>query len=107
MSDVYPMISKANEINLKPSLALGNRFSLSPLIIAGVGLSDQHSGLWWLLAQRARNMSRSDVPANVYILVGEKDRSDFWRSRPFGIDPIVCPNWDEGWNQMLLKARNF
>jgi hypothetical protein len=82
-------------------------FLYRPLIIAGVGLSDQESGLWWLLAQRARNMARTGASTNVYILVGDKDRPDFWRSRPFGIDPIVCSDWDEGWNQVLLKARNF
>ncbi|MDD3884415.1 MAG: hypothetical protein PHW66_05705 [Gallionella sp.] len=82
-------------------------FLYRPLIIAGVGLSDQESGLWWLLAQRARNIARAEAPANVYILVGEKDRPDFWRSKPFGIEPIVCGNWDEGWEKMLLKARNF
>lgn len=36
-----------------------------------------------------------------------KDRPDFWRSKPFGIESIVCENWDEGWERVLLKARKL
>lgn len=79
-------------------------FLYCPLLIAGVGLSDQESGLWWLLAQRARNMARTGAPSNVWILVDAKERPDFWRSRPFGIEPIVCENWNDGWERVLLKA---
>ncbi len=79
-------------------------FLYRPLIIAGVGLSDQEHGLWWLLAQRARNIARTKAPANIYILVSEKNRPDFWRSRPFGIEPIFCSNWDDGWERIIDKA---
>ncbi len=82
-------------------------FLYRPLVIAGVGLSDQESGLWWLLAQRARNIARTGIPAKVYILVSDKDRPEFWRSKPFGIEPIVCKNWDEGWERLLLMSGAF
>jgi len=75
-------------------------FLYRPLIFAGVGLSDQDSGLWWLLAQRARNLARINEHQKTHILVHATDRSEFWQSRPFGIEPIVCSNWDEGWEKL-------
>lgn len=82
-------------------------FIYHPLVFAGVGLSEQESGLWWLLAQRARNLARSGSPSNAIILVGANDRPLFWRSKPFGLETTVCANWDEGWDQTLLKAREL
>lgn len=79
-------------------------FLYRPLVFAGVGMSDQESGLWWLLAQRARNLSRTGTPSNVFILVDANDRTTFWRNKPFGLEPIQCSNWDEGWEKVLLKA---
>jgi hypothetical protein len=37
----------------------------------------------------------------------DKDRPEFWRSKPFGIEPIVCKNWDEGWERLLLMSGAF
>lgn len=82
-------------------------FLYRPLIIAGVGLSDQESGLWWLLAQRARNMARTDAPSNVHILVNDKDRPDFWCNKPFGIEPICCSNWDDGWERVIVSTNRL
>lgn len=50
-------------------------FMYRPLWFAGVGLSSQESGLWWLLAQRARNTARlSNLPENhTRILVYKED----------------------------------
>lgn len=79
-------------------------FLYRPLVFAGVGMSDQESGLWWLLAQRARNLARTGTPPNVFILVDANDRTVFWRNKPFGLEPIQCSNWDEGWEKILLKA---
>ena len=75
-------------------------FLYRPLVFAGVGLSDQESGLWWLLAQRARNLSRINEHQRSYILVSDTDRPEFWRSCPFGIEPIFCSNWEEGWEKL-------
>lgn len=79
-------------------------FLYRPLVFAGVGMSDQESGLWWLLAQRARNLARTGAPANAFILVDVKHRSTFWRTRPFGLEPIFCSDWNEGWEKVVVKA---
>jgi hypothetical protein len=79
-------------------------FLYRPLVFAGVGMSDQESGLWWLLAQRARDLARTGAPSNAFILVDTNDRPAFWRNKPFGLEPIVCSNWDDGWEQVLFKA---
>ena len=76
-------------------------FLYRPLVFAGVGLSDQESGMWWLLAQRARNFSRKQITNRVYVLVKADDRPNFWNSRPFGITPVVCSCWDEGWAEIV------
>ncbi len=79
-------------------------FLYRPLIFAGVGMSDQEAGLWWLLAQRTRNIARTRAPSNAYILVHASDRNAFWQTKPFGLTPITCSNWDEGWESVMLKA---
>jgi hypothetical protein len=79
-------------------------FIYRPLFFAGVGLSEQESGMWWLLAQRARNMARVGAPTNVYALVHANDRPDFWSKRPFGVQPITCSDWDGGWDEMMNRA---
>lgn len=78
-------------------------FLYRPLVFAGVGLSEQESGLWWLLAQRARNLVRVEAPQNASarILVHREDRPAFWATRPFGLRAISCSNWDEGWEQVM------
>lgn len=82
-------------------------FMYRPLWFAGVGLSSQESGLWWLLAQRARNTARvQELPEDhTRILVHKKDRSKFWASRPFGVKAVFCDNWDDGWDH-ILKSLN-
>lgn len=79
-------------------------FLYRPLVFAGVGMSDQESGLWWLLAQRARNLARTGALSNAFILVDANDRPAFWLNNPFGLEPIPCINWDEGWGRVVLKA---
>jgi hypothetical protein len=54
-------------------------FLYRPLVFAGVGLSDHESGLWWLLAQRGRNLARTDAPSKAFILVDANDRTAFWK----------------------------
>ena len=79
-------------------------FLYRPLYFAGVGLSEQETGLWWLLAQRVRNLARvagSPDNARVRILVHRDDRPAFWATRPFGIESIQCADWDEGWQRLL------
>jgi hypothetical protein len=79
-------------------------FLYRPLFFAGVGLSVQESGLWWLLAQRARNLAKIGEPAKTYILVdAASDKMPFWRSRPFGVEAIACGDWDEGWERILSR----
>ena len=77
-------------------------FLYRPLLFVGVGLSDAEIGIWWLLCQRQRNLAR--IPANkrpsTRILVKRGEREAFWQSRPFGVEPIFCDDWDEGWDQI-------
>lgn len=81
-------------------------FLYRPLYFAGVGLSDQESGLWWLLAQRARNLAKVGQAAKAYILVdAASDRMKFWQSRPFGVEAIACGDWDEGWEKVVMEAK--
>lgn len=79
-----------------------------PVFFAGVGLSDAEQGLWWLMVQRARNLA--NVPASIrpgaFILLHHQDsRMDFWRTRPCGIEPLVCTSWEQGWQMLLERAR--
>lgn len=76
-----------------------------PLFFAGVGMSESESGLWWLMAQRSRNHARflENAP-KAYILVAEGDRSEFWATKPFGIEAISCADWDTGWEKLREKA---
>lgn len=85
-------------------------FLYRPLVFAGVGLSDQESGLWWLLAQRARNLARVTDPTNASVRIlmrrsphgkGYPARDSFWATRPFGIEPVYCDDWDEGWERIV------
>ena len=82
-------------------------FLYRPLVFAGVGMSEQETGLWWLLAQHARNTARIGASANAFILVAADERSAFWRTKPFGLEPIVCSNWDSGWDRVLEKAKEL
>lgn len=83
-------------------------FLYRPLVIAGCGLSSDETGLWWLLVQRARNRIRlGNNASSTRILIRrapEEDRKELWEARPFGIEPIICQDWDEGWAQILEAA---
>jgi hypothetical protein len=38
----------------------------------------------------------------VRILISANDtRRAFWETKPFGVDPVFCSNWDEGKLSML------
>ena len=88
---------------------LGNwvaHFLYRPLYFAGVGLSDQETGLWWLLAQRARNFARiakEDRPETVVLISSKDSRRAFWSMGPFGVEALACDDWDQGWER--LKER--
>lgn len=85
-------------------------FIYRPLFFAGVGLAQEELGLWWLLNQRQRNYARvrSNKIPPVYVLVHSEDnRLKFWQTRPFGIRPIVCSNWDEGWSMVEEQGGSF
>ena len=74
-----------------------------PLVFAGLGLSQSESGLWWLLVQRARNLA--NVPPKyrppVLVLIHKNDaRLSFWQTRPCGIVPLICDNWEDGWRMV-------
>jgi len=86
-----------------PPLAWVADFIYRPLIFAGVGLSQDELGLWWLLNQRQRNFAhlRAEHTPPAYILLRKDDRRmSFWQSRPFGLEPLVCSDWDEGWQMV-------
>lgn len=82
-------------------------FLYRPVYFAGVGLSQSEIGLWWLLSQRARNVSRietKNIPET--IMLNKLATADimFWSNRPFGIEPLYCDNWDQGWEMLQSKA---
>lgn len=80
-----------------------SHFLYRPLYFAGVGLSEQETGLWWLLAQRARNIARivrSRRPETVILVNAQDPRRSFWSKRPFGIEPMFCDDWDIGWEML-------
>jgi hypothetical protein len=82
-------------------------FLYRPIYLAGVGLSTDESGLWWLLAQRARNHSRlpyGERPKTVILVHADTYSREFWANRPFGVEPLVCDNWEFGWEELLAKA---
>lgn len=82
-------------------------FLYRPIYLAGVGLSKDESGLWWLLAQRARNHSRlprEHRPKTVILVHADKYDRNFWANRPFGVETLVCENWESGWEELLDKA---
>ena len=80
-------------------------FLYRPLVFFGVGLSEQEIGLWWLLAQRRRNLARvSESPGvSAQILLRSGDRADFWNERPFGVQPIWCTDWESGVADLLSR----
>ena len=77
-------------------------FLYRPLLFVGVGLSDAEIGIWWLLCQRQRIFARilKKNRPSTRILVKRGEREAFWQSRPFGVEPIFCDDWDEGWDQI-------
>ena len=78
-------------------------FLYRPLYFAGVGLSEHETGLWWLLAQRARNFARipkQDRPETVVLVNAKDPRCAFWAMRPFGVEALVCDDWDQGWERL-------
>ena len=83
-------------------------FMLRPVIFCGVGLSESEQGLWWLLAQRARNFARLSNSPKVYILQNEqcisKARWQKWNAKPLGIEPIWCRDWCKGWASIKEKT---
>ena len=74
-----------------------------PVVFAGVGLSSAEAGLWWLLVQRARNFAnvREENRPSAAILVRRDDvRLSFWQTRPCGIVPLICDDWNDGWGMV-------
>jgi hypothetical protein len=85
-------------------------FIYRPIFFAGVGLVQEELGLWWLLNQRQRNYARVDadkIPP-VFILVHQSDpRLPFWQSHPFGVKPLLCSDWDHGWELVQEEAKKL
>lgn len=80
-------------------------FMLRPLLFVGVGLFEAEQGLWWLLSQRARNVSKLDAtsrPGAWKLLHRQHDKSKmaFWDARPMGVEPVWCDSWGDGWAKM-------
>jgi hypothetical protein len=74
-----------------------------PLAIVGCGLSDSETGLWHLLRERQRYQATLPVYQQkpVRILLSQADsRRDSWQARPFGIEPVFCSDWGEGWGRL-------
>jgi hypothetical protein len=85
-------------------------FLYRPLFFAGVGLSESEIGLWWLLVQRARNLMKvkpEDKPSTVVLVDANCSSRSFWNTRPCGIEPIYCDNWDYGWDELIRRASDI
>lgn len=84
-----------------PSVSSVSLMLTHPLIFLGCGLSLSEWGLWWVLNQRQRNLARmGSREPSVFVLKGSKDRNEFWDSRPAGVVPLWCDDWDAGWRRM-------
>lgn len=71
-----------------------------PLLFFGAGLSENETGLWWLLTQRARNINRvhrGNRTPTVIVLHANDPRRTFWEQHPLGITPVFCSSWEQGW----------
>ena len=83
-------------------------FLYRPIYMAGVGLSHSETGLWWLLAQRARNLARVPLqnrPATVILADANTTSRSVWANRPCGVEALYCENWDHGWELLRDKAK--
>lgn len=81
-----------------------------PVCFAGAGMSDAEFGLWWLMVQRARNLAGVCPelrPPAVILVKNDDPRLPFWRTKPCGIKPLICPTWDEGWEQIADWAESM
>lgn len=82
-------------------------FLYRPIYFAGTGLSESEIGLWWLLAQRARNFAHlnpRERPPTVVLLNENDSRRDFWANRPCGVEPLICSDWDIGWEMIIDRV---
>ena len=85
----------------EPACHWVTHFMLRPLLILGVGLSAEEQGLWWILGQRARNLTkvRNKPPVRILLNMAIMERTErhFWAAEPLGIRPLWCTDWTEGW----------
>lgn len=93
-----------------PTVFIGN-ILLAPLIFFGVGLSESEWGWWWILNQRARNLNRvprERRPSTVSVRIATDFDVDFWKCTPAGVNPILVPDWDLGWDRLIgwLESQN-
>jgi N-acetylneuraminate synthase len=89
-------------------------FMLKPVIFIGCSLSQSEWDIWWLLAQRQRNLARVEptLKSPVFIVKNKNipdkgmtitQHLDYWESNPCGIMPLWVNDWNEGWKQFLEK----
>lgn len=82
-------------------------FLYRPIYFAGVGLSKSEIGLWWLLAQRARNLAKippRERPATTILVNAKINQKDFWDNKPCGVEALYCDNWDSGWEMIMDRV---
>lgn len=109
--DLGPVLEEELSKNpLNQDIRLANwvaQFLYRPIFFAGVGLSQSETGLWWLLAQRARNFARvlpKQRPPTVVLMHAKNEQRALWANRPCGIEAMYCDNWDHGWEMLLERA---
>ncbi len=103
----YLDIDMVMQVNADYPLTWVADFIYRPLIFAGVGLSQDELGLWWLLNQRQRNfahLGREHNPPAYILLRSDDRRMSFWNGRPCGLEPLVCSDWEEGWKMVGRKC---
>ncbi|MCA9295456.1 MAG: hypothetical protein KC983_03045 [Phycisphaerales bacterium] len=78
----------------------------APLIFIGCGLSTDEWPLWWLLHQRARQMTffdhhRLDYPRVLVLSAGPADRVRHLRGQPAQIEHVHFDSYDRLWDVLL------
>jgi hypothetical protein len=103
-TDYRKLVNKIDKEPIHSEASLMGHLLTGPLVFFGVGLSQNEWGLWWLLNQRARNLSRISVeqrPPTVIIKRHADTSANLWALGPVGTSAIFVDNWDEGWEKLL------
>lgn len=94
---------------LRPNLTWVTEMLYRPVCFAGSGMSDAEAGLWCdgTACSQLRRDRPGGRPPGAILLKRNDPRLPFRRTRPCGIEPLICATWDEGWAQVLSWGEQF